>query len=97
MALDIRWGRHASESFQEIIDYLEQNWGGKSTKDFVEKAYSVINVLSVYPEMGKLQYPIRNIRGFVIVKQVTLFYKLQDNKIILLHFFSTLQNPDKKI
>lgn len=97
MAIDVLWERHASDSFQKIIDYLQEAWGDKSTKDFVEKTYSIIDVLSLYPEMGKLQFPIRNIRGFVIVKQVTLFYKFQDNKIVLLNFFSTIQHPNKNL
>jgi len=34
--------------------------------------------------------------NFVIVKQITLFYKISQNKIILLNFFDNRMDPQKK-
>ncbi|HYD90042.1 MAG TPA: type II toxin-antitoxin system RelE/ParE family toxin [Flavobacterium sp.] len=96
MALDIYWSRRADAKFDKIIEYLLENWGERATKDFVQKVYMVLDILCVYPEMGPLQHTEKNIRGFVIVKQVTLFYKVQDDTLILLNFFGNFQNPKKK-
>ena len=63
MALDICWSRRADTKFDKILDYLLENWGERATKDFVQKVYAVLEVLSVYPEMGPLQHVERNIRG----------------------------------
>ena len=35
------------------------------------------------------------IRGFVIVKQITLFYQVRNNTIILLNFYDNRQKPKK--
>jgi len=40
-----------------------------------------------------MEHPEREIRGFVIVKQLTLFYKIKQDKIILLNFYDNRQNP----
>lgn len=96
MALDIYWSRRADAKFDKLLDYLLENWGEKATKEFVQKVYAALDVLCIYPEIGSLQHIERNIRGFVIVKQITLFYKVQDGTLILLNFFGNFQNPKKK-
>lgn len=55
-----------------------------------------LKILETFPEIGKFISAEKNIRGFVIVKQITLFYKLQGNKIILIHFFNNLRSPQKR-
>jgi hypothetical protein len=49
-----------------------------------------------FPEIGTLENVERNIRGFVIVRQITIFYKVSGNKIILLDFFDNRQEPKKR-
>lgn len=96
MALEIYWTRRADVKFEKIINYLLEVWGEKATTDFVGKSYAVFETLSQYPEAGSLQNEQRNIRGFVIVKQVTVFYKIQDDTLVLLNFFSNYKNPKKR-
>jgi len=96
MALNIYWTRCASVKFDSIIEYLEQNWGEQSTRKFVGEVYALLDLLSIYPEVGPLQHEGRNIRGIVIVKQVTLFYKIENKNIVLLNFFGNPQHPKKK-
>jgi hypothetical protein len=38
----------------------------------------------------------KGIRGFTIVKQITVFYKVDQDKIILLNFFDNRLNPQKR-
>jgi len=96
MALTIYWTRRADEKFDRILEYLSAEWGEKVTSAFVKKVYDFLDVLIDFPEIGSLENAEKNIRGFVIVKQITVFYKVNDNKIILLNFFDT-RNSDNKI
>ncbi len=96
MALDIYWSKRADKKFDKIIGYLDEEWGEAVTKAFVKKVYDFIDILIEFPEIGSIEHAERNIRGFVIVKQLTLFYKIQDDKIILLNFFDNRQNPKRK-
>jgi len=62
----------------------------------VKKVYDFLDILIEFQEIGSLEHVERNIRGFVIVKQITLFYKIKDDKIILLNFFDNRQHPKRK-
>ena len=97
MALNIVWSKKADEKFDEIIEYLTTKWGDKTTKQFVKKVYNFLEVLSEFPEIGTVENKEKGIRGFPVVKQINLFYKITENNIILLDFFDNRQNPLNKV
>jgi plasmid stabilization system protein ParE len=96
MALTIYWSKRADSKFDRIIEFIHNEWGETVTKAFVKKVYDFLDILEEFPEIGTLENKERNIRAFVIVRQLTLFYKIQDNKIILLNFFDNRMNPKRK-
>jgi plasmid stabilization system protein ParE len=96
MALEIFWSKRADNKFDKILDYLNAEWGERVTSAFVKKVYDFLDILVEFPEIGTLENTKRNIRGFVIVRQITIFYKLSGNNIILLNFFDNRQNPKRK-
>ena len=96
MALRIFWSKRADKKFDNILDYLRVEWGEKVTSAFVKKVYDFLDILVEFPDIGSLENPEREIRGFVIVKQITIFYKVSGNKIILLNFFDNRQGSKKK-
>lgn len=65
-------------------------------KSFSKKVFEFLDILSEFPEIGTIENETKGIRGFNIIKQVNLFYRISDNKIILLNFFDNRQNPKKK-
>lgn len=97
MVKTIVWNRRASDSFNGIIEYLQSEWGDRVTKNFVKRTYQIIEFLSENPEMGTLENPEKQIRGFVITKHNTLFYRVEEKKIVLLVFFDSRQHPRKKL
>ena len=96
MALELNWTKRADHKFNKIIEYLSLNYGERITGNFVKKVYDFLDVLVEYPEIGTLENSKKGIRGFTIVKQVNVFYRIKNNKIILLDFFDNRQNPKKK-
>ena len=96
MAKTIVWNRRASNSFESIIEYLQQEWGNKVTKNFVNRTYKVVEFLAEQPELGSVENHEKQIRGFVITKHNTLFYRIEDQRIVLLNFFNNRQHPRKK-
>jgi len=74
MALEIFWSKRADNKFDKILDYLNSEWGERVASAFVKKVYDFLDVLVEFPEIGTLENTERNIRGFVIVKQITIFY-----------------------
>jgi len=56
-----------------------------------------LEILSEFPEIGTIENKEKGIRGFTIIKQVNLFYRISGDKVILLNFFYNRQHPKKKI
>jgi plasmid stabilization system protein ParE len=96
MALKIVWSKRASVKFDQIVSYLTDEWGGKSAKKFIGRVFDFLEILSEFPEIGSVENKEKNIRGFTIIKQVNLYYRIKNDKIILILFFDNRQNPKKK-
>ena len=96
MALDIEWSKRTDNSFDQIINFLNTEWGDQVVKAFVKKTYDFLEILAEFPEIGALQVKESGIRGFTLIKQVIVFYKVKGNSVILLDFFDTRQDPVKK-
>ena len=96
MALEIYWSKQADKKFDFIIEHLRLEWGESSIKIFVKKVFDFLDTIKELPEIGTIENKELNIRGFVILKQLTLFYQIRDNKIILLNFYDNRQKPKKR-
>ncbi len=96
MVKTVVWRRKANKEFNAIISYLQENWGENVTSAFVKKAYQTIDLLSQYPHMGTLENYEKQIRGFVITKHNTLFYREESEELILLNFFDNRKHPNKR-
>ena len=96
MALDIKWSKRADNKFDKILEYLTDEWGETVKKNFIKKVYAFLDILAEFPEIGTVEHEEKGIRGFVIVKQITLFYRINDKNVILLNFFENVRNPKRK-
>ena len=96
MALKIYWTKRADKKFDQILDYLLEEWGESVAKAFTRKVYDFLDILSEFPEIGTIENKEKGIRGFTIIRQVNLFYRISGNKVILLNFFDNRQHPRKK-
>jgi plasmid stabilization system protein ParE len=89
MARKIVWTKRANTKFNKIIDYLELEWGPNVTRNFVNKVYDIIDLISDQPDLGTLENPDKKIRGFLVTKHNRLFYRITEREIVLLNFFDT--------
>jgi len=96
MALEIRWTTRADIKLDNLIIYLESEWGDSVVKAFMKKLYDFLEILSEFPEIGTIQYPEKNIRGFTLTKQINVFYKIESDYIVLLDLFDNRSDPIKK-
>ena len=96
MALIIRWSTRADIKLDQLIIYLETEWGENVVKAFMRKLYDFLEILSEFPEIGSMQYQEKQIRGFALTKQVSIFYRIDDNQIVLLDIFDNRSDPAKK-
>ena len=96
MALNIQWSTRADIKLDQLIIYLETEWGETVVKAFMRKLYDFLELLSEFPEIGSMQYPEKRIRGFTLTKQVSIFYRVDEDQIVLLDFFDNRSDPKKK-
>ena len=86
MALEIVWTTLAEKTFEDIIVYIKTKWNSKTADNFIIKTFNFLEVLSAFPEIGKIERKRSKIRGLVLTKQTTVFYKIHRSQIILISF-----------
>ncbi|NJM24790.1 MAG: type II toxin-antitoxin system RelE/ParE family toxin [Bacteroidia bacterium] len=96
MAKKIVWTKRASHKFNNVIDYLELEWGPKVTRNFARKTFDIIDLISHQPELGTVENQEKMIRGFLLTKHHRLFYRVTSGEIILLNFFDTRSGRKRK-
>lgn len=96
MALEIQWTKRADQKFDQIIDYLLDEWSKPVAETFIKKVYDFIDTLADFPEIGTIENEEKGIRGFTIIKQINIFYHVSNNKIIILDLFDNRQSPKNK-
>ncbi len=87
MALKVKWSKYADQSFDQILEYLQSEWGANVTRAFVRRTYDFLDLLAEFPEIGSMENVEKQIRGFVLIKQVTVFYIRKNDSIVLLNFY----------
>ena len=59
MALNIVWTKRADYKFDQIILYLENEWGDRITSAFVKKVYDFLDILIESPGIGSMEHKER--------------------------------------
>lgn len=91
--LNIIWSEDAIEDVVQNIDYIEKRWTKREVSKFSEKIDAVLEQLS----KGNLTFKpsgYKNIFEVPIVKQITLYYQIQENNIILIRFWNHYRDPN---
>jgi hypothetical protein len=55
-----------------------------------------LDIVENFPDLGVVEVPEKQIRGFQLTKQTRIFYRIKKDRIVILTFFDVRQNPKKK-
>jgi plasmid stabilization system protein ParE len=94
--LNIIWSDDAVDDVLENIDYLEKHWTKKEVDTFSEEIDAVLEKLSI----GNVTFKpsgYRNTYEVSIVKQITLYYQVQENNILLVRFWNNYRDPNNLV
>lgn len=83
-------------NFIAIKAYIRQDFGEIVAEVFKQKVADLFKLLKNFPEIGSIEIASKQIEGFQLTKQTTIFYRVKDQKIIILTFFDVRQHPEKK-
>ena len=85
----------AVDDYEQNIAYLIQEWQQREVNNFVSKVTQTIANIQLMPEM----YPTlegANVvtRKAVVVKQISLIYTFDEDRILLLNFWNNYKDPE---
>lgn len=89
----IIWTENASYDYAQILNYLQNSWSFKVANNFIDEVDKKLEtLLKNYDVFEKVQG--LTVQKLLINKHITLFYKVEKDKIYLIHFWNNSQNPE---
>ncbi len=85
----------AEQDFDSIVEYIRQQWGDRTAKQFVQKTDEIFKLLKNFPSIGPIEKG--EIRGLQLSPHTRILYRVRNEKIIVLAFFDVRQDPTKKL
>ncbi|HEY9195142.1 MAG TPA: hypothetical protein VIM77_02715 [Mucilaginibacter sp.] len=88
------WSPVAEITYYQVLEYLDENWTIKEIEAFIKRTDEVISHIRNNPML----YPYSKVSDTykcVVVKQVSLFYRVRLNAIELLMFWDNRLDPAK--
>jgi plasmid stabilization system protein ParE len=95
MALQIKFSKRFNSKSDKLTAYLKKEWGQTVAENFYQKLYKKLNTLAHQPHIGKPSETKKNIRSISITKHKRLYYRILNNKIIIVNMFDTRIHPTK--
>jgi len=86
--------RRAERNYDAIKNYIREEFGETTVKEFIQKTDYFFNLLQHYPMMGQIEKD--DIRGFQFSPQTRILYRIRGEKIVILALFDVRQHPKKK-
>jgi len=91
----IFWTDHALGELEKTIEYLESNFSNKELERLSQKIENVVYLISRNPALFS-KSDKQGVYRVAILKWNTMYYRIKDDNIEILSFFSNRQNPQKR-
>lgn len=95
MPKQVIWAPSAENDFGVILEYLNQQWGAKTTYQFIEITSTIIQQIAWKPKMLPISNKKMKIRRGVITKHNSIYYRESPAQIQIIRIYDTRQDPDK--
>lgn len=93
MQFNVVFTEEADDTFDSIGNQILERWGQAELFKFRARVYDIVERLGRSPFIFQAVESSANIRKAVIHKNCSLFYKVDDPKIVLLFFWDNRQDP----
>ncbi|GEP52827.1 hypothetical protein FNO01nite_34990 [Flavobacterium noncentrifugens] len=92
----IFWTDFALRELEKTIEYLEKNWTERELRNLASEIEKTLTLLSHNPNLFQSSDIKKEIRRVVVSKHNTLYYRVKNNTIEIISFFSNRQSPKKR-
>ena len=93
---NIYWTDFALKELANTIAYLEENWTVKELQNLASEIEAKLLLISQNPFLFQSSEIKKDIRRVVIAKHNSLYYRVKNNTVEVISFFSNRQNPNKR-
>ena len=80
---------------EEIATYIEENFGKTAAVKFTQTIFKKAQSLSRFPEKGRHSQKFPEIRHINVSKINRLYYRIEDDDILIIFLFDMRQAPEK--
>ncbi|RZK47874.1 MAG: type II toxin-antitoxin system RelE/ParE family toxin [Pedobacter sp.] len=93
---EIFWTDHALDELEKTIEYLEENWEISDLVNFATKLENTISLISQNPDLFPSSGIKKGIHRAIVAKHNSLYYRLNQDTIEIISFFSHRQSKRKR-
>ena len=91
----IRWTDHALSERNKTFEYLEENFTQRELRSLSVEIEKVVKLIAQNPYLFPVS-DINDVRKAVVLRFNSLYYRVQNDSIEVLSFFSNRQNPKSR-
>lgn len=92
----ILWTDNALQELEATLNYLQEKWTVKELKNLAVALEKTLQLIAQNPYIFQASVEKKEIRRAVVLNLNTLYYRISENRIEILSFFSNRQSPKKR-
>lgn len=92
----ILWTDNALKELEKTIEYLEENWTEKELRNLALNLEETLTLVSQNPNLFQVSDIKKEIHRVIVLSHNTLYYRIGNNQIEIISFFSNRQSPKKR-
>lgn len=96
MVKKIKWNNAANKTFDEVTEYLQENFSTLAAQNFANNVYDKIDMLVKGLTVGRKSPKAKSVMILRIDKHRQMFYRMSGTSLIIIDFWDTRQDPKKR-
>ncbi len=95
MVYQIAFKKRFQNKLEKLLVYIELEFGLLVAKKFAGELDNKLNTLQRYPFIGQQSTSHKNVRSVLFGNHNRLYYRIEEDKLIVLNMYDTRINPVK--
>lgn len=92
----ILWTDNVLKELEKTIEYIEENQTEKELRNLALNLEETLTLVSKNPALFQVSDIKKEIRRVIVLSHNTLYYRIGNNQIEIISFFSNRQSPKKR-
>ncbi len=95
MVHQIIFKKRFQNKIERLLVYIEQEFGLLVAKKFADELDDKLTTLQRHPFIGQQSTSHKNVRSIIVGNHNRLYYRVEEDKLIVLNLYDTRINPIK--